>query len=178
MVENVIIIHGYGADPGSNWFPWLAGELRDAGLQVKVPDFGQDLQPDFSRWSEVLREALNGLNPQETVLVGHSLGGALISRYLSSYEGEPFLASFLVAAPFSDLDWGNLKDFFEKGKMDASAKDNMGKVVILASDDDPHVPLDHAEKYRELLGGEVILEHALEHLWQPEYERLKSLVLG
>ena len=173
---NVIICHGYGADPYSNWFPWLKGELP--GCDVKVPDFGQNEVPDYDLWAAKLKEALNGLNPSETVLIGHSLGGALIPRYLSGYAGEPFLASFLVAAPFSNIGWGVLSDFFEKGKLEASAKDKMGKITILASDDDPHVPLDHSEKYRELLGGEVIVEHNMEHLWQREYERLVDLIMG
>lgn len=176
LMKNVIIIHGYGADPDSNWFPWLKRELESAGLEVEVPDFGQDVEPGFSNWSSVLSEALEGLDPRETVLVGHSLGGALIPRYLSGYKGEPFLASFLVASPFDNLGWGNLEGFFEKSELSASAKDKIGKITILASDDDPYVPLNHAEKYGELLGGEVIVEKGLEHLWQSEYKRLQDLI--
>lgn len=175
-VKNVIICHGYGADPMSNWFDWLRRELE--GLDVKVPDFGQDQTPDYGKWSTKLEEVLQGLNPGETVLVGHSLGGALVSRYLSQYEGEPFLKAFLVAAPYENIGWEVLDVFFDGSKLDASAKDKAKKFYILASDNDPYIPLDHADKFKELLGGEVIVENGLEHIWQSEYERLIHLIMS
>jgi len=177
-IKNVIICHCYGCAPDSNWFPWLKNELEKEGVKVFVPDFGQVEVPDYDKWHKRLCDALNGLVPSETVLVGHSLGAALIPRYLSSYDGEPFAATFLVAAPFDNVGWKVLEPFFERSGLQKSAGGKMGKLTLINSDDDPYVPLGHGEKYKELFGGEAIVEHAMEHIWQSTYPRLKGLVLA
>jgi len=175
FMPNAIIIHGYGADPSSNWFPWLASELREEGWQVKVPDFGQDMVPSYEEWKKKFLEEVKGLLPSETVLIGHSLGGALIPRVLSEWNSEVFRASFLVAAPVENIGWGNLQPFFDASRLGDAAK--MGKVKLFYSDDDPYVSLEHGEKYRDLLGGELTVEKGKEHLWQSTYEDLKESIL-
>ena len=134
--------------------------------------------PGYVKWHQGLCDVLDGLDPSETVVVGHSLGAALIPRYLSRYNGESFLATFLVAAPFDNVGWKVLESFFEKGRLDKSAREKMGKLTLINSDDDPYVPLNHGEKYKELFGGETIVEHAMEHIWQTTYPRLKNLLLS
>lgn len=168
-IKNVVIAHCYGCDPSSHWFPWLKKELEKEGLKVFVPDFGQDEVPMFDKWSSVLKAVLKGLKPSETVLIGHSLGGALIPRVLSGLKGEPFLAVFLVAVPFDDLGWPTLRPFFKKGVLTDDVRGRAKKFFMLNSDNDPHVPLEHGKKYQEMLGGKVIVEHGKEHLWQEEY---------
>ncbi len=197
-VKNVVIVHCYGCDPKSHWFPWLEKEFKKEGVKVFVPDFGQDEVPSFQRWAGILERVLKGvlhsqnslsdgarnssspcaegLNPAETVLIGHSLGGALIPRVLSEWKGESFLAVFLVATPFTDLGWPTLRPFFKKRVIKKGVARKMGFVKIFASDNDPYVPLEHAYKYQKVLGGEVIVEKGKEHLWQEEYEGLKKEV--
>ncbi|MFA6527958.1 MAG: alpha/beta fold hydrolase [Candidatus Gracilibacteria bacterium] len=177
-IKNVVIAHCYGCDPSSHWFPWLKKELEKEGIKVFVPNFGQDEVPSFEKWTLVLEAILKDLNPVETVLIGHSLGGALIPRFLSGWKGEPFLAVFLVAAPFDGLGWPTLRPFFKKGVISDDVRGCAKKFFIINSDNDPYVPLDHGYKYQEVLGGEVIVEKGKEHLWQEEYGKLKEMVMG
>ncbi len=173
--KNAIIIHGYGGDPSGNWFPWLERELVAEGWNVKVPDFGQHEVPNYEHWNSVFLEVVAGLDPKETVLVGHSLGGALIPRVLADWTGGSFKASFLVAAPYENIGWETLDPFFDASRVGTSEK--MGKVSLFYSDDDPYVPLWHSEKYKEVLGGELTVQHAKEHLWDREYEILRDAIL-
>ncbi|OGJ47318.1 hypothetical protein A2344_05240 [Candidatus Peregrinibacteria bacterium RIFOXYB12_FULL_41_12] len=175
-IKNVVIAHCYGCEPSSHWFPWLENELKHDGLKVFVPNFGQDEVPMFDKWASALEAVLQKVDPSETVLIGHSLGGALIPRVLSGWKGEKFKAAFLVAAPFTDLGWPTLRPFFKKGVVGANVVEKVGVVKIFASDNDPYVPLEHAYKYQEILGGEVVIENGKEHLWQEEYEGLLHTV--
>ncbi|HAU39518.1 MAG: YdeN-like protein [Candidatus Peregrinibacteria bacterium GW2011_GWF2_43_17] len=176
MIKNVVIAHCYGCDPSSHWFNWLKKELEKEGLKVFVPNFGQDEVPIFEKWVEGLQGVVKKLDSAETVLIGHSLGGALIPRFLSGWEGEPFLAVFLVAAPFDDLGWPTLKPFFKKGVIAQDISKKAKKFFILNSDNDPYVPLEHGCKYQEVTGGEVIVENGKGHLTQESYGRIKEMV--
>lgn len=171
-IKNVVIAHCYGCDPSSHWFNWLKKELEKDEVKVFVPNFGQDEVPIFEKWAGVLEAILKGLEPAETVLIGHSLGGALIPRVLSGWKGKKFLAAFLVAAPFTDLGWPTLKPFFKKGLIKKDVFEKAGSFKIFISDNDPYVPLEHAYKYQKVLGGEVVVEKGKEHLWQEKYEGL------
>ncbi|MBI4415263.1 MAG: serine hydrolase family protein, partial [Candidatus Kerfeldbacteria bacterium] len=37
MRPHVIIVHGWGGNPGADWYPWLKKELEHAGFSVLVP---------------------------------------------------------------------------------------------------------------------------------------------
>jgi len=173
-VKNVVIAHCYGCDPSSHWFNWLKKELEKDGVKVFIPDFGQEEVPIFDKWAGILKGVIDDLKPSETILVGHSLGAALIPRVLSEFDGEAFFGTFLVAAPFTDLEWPTLRPFFKKCVVKKSASAKTGLVKIFASDNDPYVPLDHAYKYQNILGGEVVVENGKDHLGGDKYERLKE----
>ncbi|OIP79950.1 hypothetical protein COW94_05175 [Candidatus Peregrinibacteria bacterium CG22_combo_CG10-13_8_21_14_all_44_10] len=177
-MKNVVICHCYGCAPDSNWFPWLRGELEKEGFVVRVPDFGQANVPDYHKWHGALESSLEGLQPDETILVGHSLGAALIPRFLGGWDKGPFKATFLVAAPFDNVGWKVLQPFFDNSDLASSAGSKMGKLTLINSDDDPYIPVDHADKYKDLFGGDIIVEHAMEHIWQSTYPRLKDLILS
>ncbi len=80
-MKRVIIIHGWEGKPESNWFPWLRNELEKRGVKVEVPEMPDTDHPKESEWVPHLANIID--TPDEhTVLVGHSLGGITILRYL------------------------------------------------------------------------------------------------
>ena len=92
-MRNAIIFHGTGARPEWLWYTWLADRLRERGYEVEVPHHpGINVDP----LPEVLPHVLAHRYDDETVLVGHSGGAALLLALLERLDG-PVAQSVLVA---------------------------------------------------------------------------------
>jgi predicted alpha/beta hydrolase family esterase len=88
------------------------------------------------------------------ILIGGSLGGIFLARYLSEHKfPKKILATFLVGAPY-DGSHSNEDDLVGgfKLKSDLSLLEkNSPNLFMLFSADDECVPVYHAEKYRKKL---------------------------
>jgi non-heme chloroperoxidase len=97
----VVLIHGWPLS-GESWSHQLT-PLRDAGYRVVVYDrrgFGQS-DPgdgyDYDKLAGDLDNVLNDLDLADVTLVGFSMGGGEVARYVSAY-GEERLHSVVFAA--------------------------------------------------------------------------------
>ncbi len=87
------------------------------------------------------------------ILIGSSLGGIFMAKYLSEHKlSKKALSIYLVGAPFDDsLPTEDLVGGF-KLKSDLSLiEKNYTNLHILFSEDDDVVPVSHAEKYKKKL---------------------------
>lgn len=92
------------------------------------------------------------------ILIGASLGGMFLAKYLSEHKfPKKIQATFLVCPPFdnsmSDEDLVN--SFKLKSNLSLLEK-NSKKLYLLFSEDDTVVPLEHTEKYRKKLPNAII----------------------
>lgn len=111
--KNAVIIHGWGADSQSNWFPWLAEELRKYDFLVQVPDFPNTNFPKLTEWLKFFEE--NVTVNKDTILIGHSLGPPFILRLLEKFpEGKKVKAAFLVSGFERPLEFPETKNFVDK----------------------------------------------------------------
>lgn len=87
------------------------------------------------------------------ILIGESLGGIFLAKYLSENRFPKNIKSvYLVAPPFdNDLIGGDLGGGFELEEDLSLIIENCEKVNLLFSKDDDCVPISHAKKYREKL---------------------------
>ncbi len=84
MGRKAIIFHGTGARPEWIWYPWLAGRLRDRGYSVELPYHpGINIEPIATFLPQVLKAHAYD---EETVLVGHSGGAALLLAILERID--------------------------------------------------------------------------------------------
>ena len=84
MARRASIFHGTGGNPGIAWYPWLAGRLGARGYAVEVPHHpGINVEPISSFLPTVLDAHTFD---EETVLVGHSGGAALLLAVLEHLE--------------------------------------------------------------------------------------------
>jgi len=84
MGRNAIIFHGTGAQPDWIWYPWLAERLRDRGYTVEVPHHpGINVEPIATFLPKVLDAHTYD---EDTVLVGHSGGAALLLSILERLD--------------------------------------------------------------------------------------------
>lgn len=167
------ILHGLGADSESNWFPWAASELRKREHEVIVPDFPNATSPTFEAWSKHLDQWGERISEQ-TIFLDHSLGCPFGLKYLAS-RGKKIAHFVLVAAPFTDLGWPELKNMFQDFPP-KDAKKTASVFTILGSDNDPYIPVEHFRKYGELLDVAATILPNREHLWQAQLPEVLELV--
>lgn len=101
----VVLIHGWPLS-GRTWEPQVA-DLVDAGFRVITYDrrgFGASSQPwsgyDYDSLARDLNELITELELQDVSLVGFSMGGGEVARYIGTY-GAAFIrcAVFAAAVP-------------------------------------------------------------------------------
>jgi predicted alpha/beta hydrolase family esterase len=84
MPRKAIIFHGTGGNPGNCWYPWLGRRLAERGYAVEIPHYpGINVEPIRTFLPKVL--AKHSFDEQ-TVLVGHSGGAALLLAILEHIE--------------------------------------------------------------------------------------------
>lgn len=138
-----------------DWKDGLAGSLG-SDFEVIYPKMPNSKNARYEEW-QIWFEKLFPLLKDEVILVGHSLGGIFLAKYLSENSfPKPIKSLHLVAPPY-DTEYckESLADFalavgFEK--LTAQAP----KVFIYQSKDDASVPYQDAEKYHRQLPGGVL----------------------
>ncbi len=114
----------------------------------------------YDEWKIVFENYLDAMD-DNVILIGSSLGGIFLSKYLSENKvDKKILAVYLVAAPFNDELVGgeDLVGGFELGEDLSLVSENCNNVTLIFSKDDDCVLVESAEKYREKLPNcEVIV---------------------
>ena len=163
-MKRVFIIHGWEADPNSNWFPWLANELEKKGIAAVVPAMPNSAHPDCGEWVDYLKKIIGKVD-KDTFFVGHSLGPIAILRFLESLpEGEKAGGVIMVAGFSESLQVPELESFFDQPLDYEKVKKSARKFEAICSDDDPLVPIKNAEILRDKLGAELTVLHGQSHL--------------
>jgi uncharacterized protein len=152
-MKKVFIIHGFEGSPNGGWRPWLMGELekRDiyaCSLAMPKPD-----APVLEEWVAEIARHVSA--EDEVYLVGHSLGGPAILRYLERPDAAPVAGAVLVAAP-SEKNGNRKIDGFLEGLFDFDAiRSRCPKFAVIHGDTDPNVPTANAEFLARELGAEL-----------------------
>lgn len=108
---------------------------------------------EWKIWFERYTEFLTG----DVILIGHSLGGYFLAKYLSENTPSFHVKSvYFVASPFEndDFDGEDGGDFAFDPKNLPKIETTIEKIVIFHAKDDTIVPYSHAEKFH------VALPHA------------------
>lgn len=171
-MKRVFIVHGWGGYPLEGWFPWLKAELEMKGFSVAVPQMPDTDNPRIESWVPALAIAV-GVADADTYFVGHSMGCQTIARYLEALpEGVRVDGAVFVAGFFKQLT--NIEEDGPDAVTIAAAwldtpldfmkiKSHVPKSVAVFSDNDPYVPLDNQDDFRNKLGSEIIIEKNAGH---------------
>src|SRR3989338_3700278 len=105
----------------------------------------------FERHFPILRDNL--------ILIGASLGGIFLAKYLSENKfPKKILATYLIAPPFDDsLPGEDLAGGFKLKPNLSLLEKNSGKLTLLFSEKDDVVLMSHAKKYRNKLKDTKII---------------------
>ena len=132
MTGKAIIFHGTGASPEVAWYPWLAGRLRERGFEVEVPHHpGLNVEPIATFLPRVL--AAHRFD-DETVLIGHSGGAALLLALLEQVRVDrAFLVAGYCTRP-NDSEEPVLRDFYDWDTIRGNARE----LYFINSAEDPY----------------------------------------
>lgn len=93
------------------------------------------------------------------ILIGGSLGGVFLAKYLSEHKfPKKILSTYLVCPPFDDTIMGeDLAGGFKLKPNLSLLEKNSKNLYLMFSKDDDCVPVSHAEKYRKKLKNAKII---------------------
>ncbi len=156
-MANIFIIHGSYGYPEENWFPWLKEELIKLGHQVIVPEFPTPDGQELAIWLDVFKKHIPLLN-SETILIGHSCGGAFLLSLLEKID-VTVKATLLIASPakptLNQFDEVHLS-FVDKEFDWKRIKNHCKQFFIYHAHNDPYVPFEHAEVLSKNLSTNII----------------------
>ena len=158
MKRTAFIFHGTEGYPEENWFPWLKLKLEEVGYQVFVPQFPTPpiIAAKSAEWFEVFKGYEGEIN-EETIIIGHSLGGIFALRVLEGLP-HPVRAAAFVGAPIGVLPIANYERdaSFSGFKFNWKAiKANAQDFIVFQSDNDPYVGLGNGQELAKNLGVEL-----------------------
>lgn len=173
----IVCIPGYKATPASGFFPWLKDELRRRGHDVLIANLPNPEAPDRDEWNNALLEQVGAVD-DETVIVGHSLGGAAALRFLEAAEAfsTPH-ALVLISTPWM-IESDRFRGFFMTELDYEVLMWKASKIAVIHAKDDPVIPFDHAEKYAKVLHGRLVAADTGGHFDDPSYPIILDTVLA
>jgi uncharacterized protein len=158
MATNIFIIHGTEGQPSENWFPWLKQELEAKGCNVIVPQFPSPpiIAAKVSEWFDVLKDYEQFIN-EDTIFIGHSLGGIFTLRILEGLD-DPVKAAVFVGTPIGvkPILYYDRDNSFSGFDFNWPAiKSKASNITVYHSDDDPYVDLENGRQLASQLGVEL-----------------------
>jgi predicted alpha/beta hydrolase family esterase len=161
---------------GEDWRASLAGELGQ-NFQVLAPRMPNGTNAKYAEWSLWLERCLKFVE-DGVILIGHSLGGIFLAKYLAEHTfPKKIKATLLVGSPFDDVSTvESLNDFALPASLERFAGQG-GKVYIVHSQDDPVVPFAETVKYQRAIPQAKILAFTDRgHFNQPSFPELVELL--
>lgn len=156
---------------------WKAtlGEKLGPDYDVLIPTMPNKSNAKYTEWKILFEKIASFLN-EEVILIGHSLGGLFLAKYLSEESfSKHILATMIISAPYdSRLPDFSLADFALPSSL-KKLESQGGRVFIYHSDDDPVVPIENAQKYKVALPDATLrVLNGRGHFNQEEFPELSA----
>jgi predicted alpha/beta hydrolase family esterase len=141
-MKNAIIVHGkpskenyYSVEhPSSSnfaWIPWLQKQLIVQDIKTDTPEMPHAYLPDYALWKREFERF--DITP-ETTLVGHSMGGGFLVRWLSEHS-EIKTGKVILVAPSLDPLKQNETGFCDF-TIDPELTNRVDALIVMTSDND------------------------------------------
>ncbi len=156
QANNYTILPGWTSGADDNFYPWLQQSLTTDGQTVTT--FVYKSSEENSE-AEIVEDLLANLKLNEnSVLVGHSLGGVMALKWLEKTQTK--IAKLVLVGSFMTPEFKDKPRPFAQTlswKFDIEKiKQNVGEIIILADTTDHIVPLESSLELTEKLDGKLI----------------------
>jgi len=181
--KQILFVHSAGPQGerqgSSGLIRYLEKELGEE-FELCHPAMPAPENPVYEDWKRQIKEGFKDFR-EGSILVGHSLGGSALLKFLSEEKmAQRFSALLLIASPVwgMNTDWGK-EDFLLVPGFSSKLPESLDISLFYSAHDDV-VPFEHGAKYAELLpsaslrqipGNSHLFENGLPELIQ-EIKRL------
>ena len=146
-----LILHGLEGSGPEHWQSWLAGRLRERGLEVAYPSLPEPDNPRLDRWLDALDRELARLPAAETTVACHSLGSLLWLHHAARRPAQPVARALLVAPPQPDTDDAQSAGFRPVPLDGEGVAAAAVETLLVCSTNDPWCPLETSRR----IGGTI-----------------------
>jgi len=147
--RSVLFVQGGGKGTHDTWDNKLVASLEKAlggRYSIRYPRMPDEANPDAGAWKKAIDRELRQLE-DGVVLVGHSIGGAVLIDHLADGAGPAKPAGiFLIATPFIG-DGGWPSDDLRPTEAVAAALSDGAPLYLYQGRDDETVPSSHIELF-------------------------------
>lgn len=184
MKKQILFIHSAGpqgeTQGSGRLIRYLEKEL-DGDFELRHPAMPAPEHPVYENWKRQIKEGFTDFR-EDSILIGHSLGGSALLKLLSEEKMEPRISALLlIASPVwgMNTDWGK-EDFLLASGFSSKLPKSLDISLFYSAHDDV-VPFEHGAKYAELLpsarlrqipGNSHLFENGLPELVE-EIKRIK-----
>lgn len=140
-------MHGWADDPTKGWIAWLVKELTNQGIAASAPFMRQSKNSQLDDWVALLRRETSRLDAQ-TVVVGHSLGCAVVLGLLDEMKPTTTIAGLVLVAGAIG------KRQFDLAKIRQMARER----ICIVSDNDRIVPPKLTKAMAKQLDARVVVD--------------------
>jgi len=187
--KSCIIIHGCPSnvekamDPerrtyDKHWIPWIRKELILKDIKVELPLMPEPWDAKYEAWKEIMD---NIEVNDESILIGHSCGGAFLVRWLG--ETKKKIKKLILVAPAKILEDTPKKYFnFYNFETDVTISERVEKIIIFVADDESKGIVEAVKKYSNEFGIDPIELKGMGHftlgdMGTEEFPELLEVVL-
>lgn len=160
MKKTVLFVHGAG-EGAYEEDGLLAASLQNAlgsAYELRYPEMVNEESPEYADWKVQIASELAALDG-EVILVGHSVGGSVLLKFLAEERVEkPIAGLFLIAAPFWGADEFWSWDEVQLPENVAEKLASIPRIFLYHSRDDEIVPFAHLALYAAKLPQATIRE--------------------
>jgi len=159
-----------------SWKDFLQKELGEE-FEVFTPQMPNKYNASYEDWKIWFERIIPFIN-DNVILIGHSLGGIFLAKYLSkNIFAKKISAVLLVAAPFDDKDLQEtLGDFILPLSLEKFYNQTK-KIYLFFSNDDPVVPFEQMSKYKNvLLNAQMFTFTDRQHFNQESFPEILELL--
>lgn len=157
-MKRAVILHGTQNSPEGNWFRWLETELITSGLEVWLPQLPKAEHPSLAEWADFVHKECPFVLDEETLVIGHS-SGAVLGLILAQQNEQPLGGAVSISA-FKDNDflkWDACDRLFDVPFDFDAMRTGAKSIIMIQSDTDPYVPMEHAKYLSDNSGAELII---------------------
>jgi len=158
----IVILHGSPEKERNykiserNWLPRLKKSLEKKGLVAITPELPKSWLPNYFDWKNTFEfemAKIGGLD-ENTILVGHSAGGAFLARYLSE-NPQKIKQLVLLSASFEKNDSNQRLHELLDFKLNPEIQTYSFPIFVCTSKDEPQYRHKNAEDYAKAFGNNV-----------------------
>jgi predicted alpha/beta hydrolase family esterase len=170
------MLTNWNIDPYDTSKSWKSNLEKDVGESYEIfkPSFPNRLKADYNAWKIWFEKHFDFLTSEKIILIGHSLGGLFLAKYLCENKFPQELCGLHLVAPVFDYGVGkHLGNFnFDNTKLTNVSK-QCKNIFLYHSTDDTIVPYNHSVEYQKSLeNSELITLKNKGHINQEDFPEL------